>query len=137
MTIKKLKFVSLFLLLTAALFCSSCDKNHSKNRTISNEDFLKGAETKIKQKPDSVLFLTTVLLQNVSKNSVDETKLLKIFQLRQKAFATLQNIDSVFSNGEALRKIAARIPDSLAIAQSLLITTGGNVDYGSSKKLEK
>jgi tetratricopeptide (TPR) repeat protein len=57
--------------------------------------------------------------------------------LRQKAFATLQNMDSVLSNGEQIRKIASRIPDSLAIAQSLLVTVQGNVDYSSSKQLEK
>ncbi|MFV5693004.1 hypothetical protein ACM55K_13340 [Flavobacterium sp. LT1R49] len=137
MIIKKLKFVSVFLLITVALCYFSCNKDHSKNKAISTADFLKNLEIKIKQKPDSVLFFTTVLLQNASKNTLNDEKLLAIFQLRQKAFATLQNMDSVLSSGEAVRKIASRIPDLLALAQSLLITVEGNVDYGSSKKLEK
>lgn len=114
MIIKKLKFVSIFLLVTVALCYFSCDKKHSKNKAISTEDFLKDVEIKIKQKPDSVLFFTTVLLQNASKNTLNDEKLLAIFQLRQKAFATLQNMDSVLSSGEAVRKIASRIPDLLA-----------------------
>lgn len=137
MIINKFKFVSIFLSVMIAICSFSCDKNHSQSKVISNENFLTDIEIKINQKPDSILFLTADLLKNVSKNNLDDEKLLKIYQLRQKTFSTLQNMDSVFSNGEMVRKIALRIPDSLAFAQSLLITVAGNADYGSMQKIEK
>jgi hypothetical protein len=46
MIFKKLKFISFFLLITGVMSFSLCDQNHSKNRAISMEDFLKDVEKK-------------------------------------------------------------------------------------------
>lgn len=123
-----------FFVLFLILFTISCD--FIKKET-STDSILSKAENYLKKNPDSTLIIANQLLFQHSKDNFEDKKYLKIYQLKQQAFSNLQNLDSFFSSGEQVRKIASKISDSLAIAQSLLISVKGNVDYSSNKKLEK
>jgi tetratricopeptide (TPR) repeat protein len=57
-----------------------------------------------------------------------------LYLLRQEAFAQLQKMDSVVLNGERIRAIAKQIPDSLAIALSLL-PVRGDMDFAVQQKM--
>jgi tetratricopeptide (TPR) repeat protein len=129
-----LPFFTFFLIVLTLL---SCDNKHTKYTTTSSDLLLQKAENSLENHPDSTLLITQKVLSMLPKNTLDDKEQLRIYQLREKAFSMVQNIDSVWASGEQVRKIASKIPDSLAFAQSLLVTVKGNLDYSFNKKLEK
>ncbi len=124
------------ILLLLLLVLSSCNEIFdSKDFTVSNK-LLEIASKELNSKPDIVVVITDSVLHISDKNKLDNKILLKALVLRQKAFSRLENMDSVIAVGNKLRIIAERIPDSLAIANSLLLVKG-EVDYVEHRQLLK
>lgn len=126
-TIKKIGFGTFLLFLTLG-FLISCENNSSKNTNAAAKLVLEKAEKNLNNHPDSTLILTSVVLKNASKNAIQDKEQLALFQLRERAFASLKQTDSLHATGEKIREVASRIPDSLAIAESL-VTLFGDIDY--------
>jgi tetratricopeptide (TPR) repeat protein len=104
---------------------------------FSASDFDKlyqSAESNLLQNPDSTIVLTKKLIELGKKSNWNDSKQLKVYQLRQEAFAKTKNMDSVLLNGEKIREIALRNSDSLAIAKSLL-PVKGDVDFSAQQKM--
>lgn len=133
MIIKKKTFKCFLLLLIVTAILFSCKKNNFQE---SSEAFQK-AEKMLKNNPDSTIYFTQKELRHSSLKELRDIEKLQLYQLRLQAFIATKNIDSVMTNGHKLRIIASRIPDSLAIAQSVLSTIQANADYTVSKNLEK
>ncbi len=126
-----LNFLFIFLIVLSFF---SCKKRGSQSE-VSIEMKIFKAEKQLEKHPDSTLFYTHKILNSPIKNSLEDKELLTIYQLRQKAFAAVQNMDSVLSTGKKIRSVAAQIPDSLAIAQSLLLVKG-DIDFSEQQILE-
>lgn len=124
MKIFPLKFL---IILFAFIGIISCNKNRFTDQRFDKET--------LEKNPDLALKITDSLLLLNAKDSLKETDLLSIYQIRQKAFSKLKNIDSTVSVGEQIRAVATRIPDSLAMAESLLFFRGG-IDFNHIKKVE-
>ena len=124
---KYIRFILLFVV-TTALF--SCKKN---NLQESNVAFQK-AETLLEKQPDSVLIITHTVLSTSSWKNINDKEQLGWYALRQKAFAEIQNMDSVVAVGKKIRVLASKIPDSLAIANSLLLVRG-EIDFSSQQEM--
>lgn len=131
MVFKKMKYVLLVLLFAVFLTLFSCVKDKLSVLDL----WTKKADEYVENYPDSTLLYTQKVWDANAKNTLVDKEQLLIYQLRQKAFAALQNRDSVVSIGEHIREIAARIPDSTAMAESLLFFRGG-VDFNHIKKVE-
>ena len=112
----------------------SCD--FITNRDASTDKLLVKASNNLKKHPDSTLKIVDKILVLSTKNAIDDEKQLALYQLKQRAFLKLQKMDSVHVTGEKIREIASRIPDSLAIAESL-IPLFGDVDYNYLKTAKK
>lgn len=111
----------------------SCDKLAD----FGNSDFEKlyqSAQNKLDQEPDSTIKITQKLIQLAPNNNWNDSKLIKVYELRQEAFARIKNMDSVLVNGEKIREIALRLSDSLAIAKSLL-PVKGDIDFSAQQKM--
>nr|WP_315160572.1 hypothetical protein [uncultured Flavobacterium sp.] len=126
-----LNFVIILFLFTGII---SCNNNRFSGLPF-NDDVFNNATKNLEKHPDSSLKITDSLLRLNAKKSLKEADLLFVYQIRQKAFAKLKNSDSVVSTGQHIRDIATRIPDSLAMAESLLFFRGG-IDFNHIKKVE-
>jgi AraC-like DNA-binding protein len=130
----KISLLKVILVLSVLNPFFSCNDNHfSEEKNIKKK--LDNANLKLEKRPDITLNITDTLLNLNSKDSLKKSDLLLIYQVRQKAFSKLKKLDSVLSSGEHVRDIAANIPDSLAIAESLLYFRGG-IDFNHIKKVE-
>jgi tetratricopeptide (TPR) repeat protein len=114
----------LFLLLVSITF--SCDFTIISD--ASTDKLLVKAEKNLKKYPDSTLQIANKLLYLSSKNAISNEKQLVIYQLKHRVFSKLEIMDSVCLTGQKIREVASRIPDSLAIAETLL-RLYGNIDY--------
>ncbi len=114
----------LSLLLVSINF--SCDL--ISNSDPSTDGLIVKAENILKKHPDSTLQIANKLLYLSSKKAINDKKQLVIYQLKHRAFSKLDIMDSVCITGQKIREVASRIPDSLAIAETLL-RLYGNVDY--------
>ena len=74
------------------------------------------------------MYFANKLLDISSKKPIDDDTQLSIYKLKQRAFLNLRLMDSVYITGQKIRLVASRIPDSLAIAETLLNLLG-NTDY--------
>jgi tetratricopeptide (TPR) repeat protein len=104
---------------------------------FSTSDFDKlyqDAQSNLVQKPDSTIVITQKLIKLGQKTNWNDSKQLKVYQLRQEAFAKTKNMDSVLLNGEKIREIALRNSDSLAVAKSLL-PVRGEMDFSAQQKI--
>jgi tetratricopeptide (TPR) repeat protein len=92
------------------------------------------AQNDLVKEPDSTIIKTQKLIELAKENNWKDSKLIKIYELRQEAFAKTKNMDSVLLNGEKIREIALRNSDSLAIAKSLL-PVKGDIDFSAQQKM--
>lgn len=121
------------MLVFAGVFCLfSCTNGKSTNF----DSWVKKAEYHLKKNPDSTLFYTQKVLAANSPKGISNTEQLELYTLRQKAFATTENMDSVYATGEKIREVASKIPDSLAIAETLVVFYS-NVDFKYIEKVKK
>lgn len=119
------------MLAFTGVFCLfSCTNVQSTNFDL----WAKKAEEHLKKHPDSTLFYTQKLLSKTSQKKFGEKDQLQLYALRQKAFATIENMDSVVAVGKKIRVLASEIPDSLAIANSLLLVRG-EIDFISQQEM--
>ena len=123
----------LFLFFAIVPFLS-CENKSSENGNATRKVLLQKAEKNLKKNPDSTLFYTQKILKNVPKNTLGEEEQITIYQFRQKAFATIENMDSVVAIGKKIRVLASKIPDPLAIANSLLAVRG-DIDFSSQEEM--
>ena len=126
-----LKISFILLLVSVAISC-----NLINNTDASIDELLVKASYNLKKHPDSTLKTVNKLLVLSTENAIDDEKQLALYQLKQRAFLRLQLMDSVYVTGEKIREIASRIPDSLAIAETL-VPLYGNVDYKYLKEAKK
>ena len=127
---QKLKYLSAVLVLVATVGLFSCT-----NSKPTNFDLLaKKAEEHLKKNPDSTLFYTQKILSKTSQKDLSTAQQLQFYQLRQKAFAAIQNMDSVVAVGKKIRVLASEVQDSLAIANSLL-PVRGEIDFSSQQEM--
>lgn len=126
--------VSVFLMLLLSVLSISCDFISSTN--TPTELLLKNAEKHLSKYPDSTVLITNKLIKQYYKNDSDDNQKLKLFQLKYRAFLRLKKMDSVYSTGEIIREVASKIPDSLAIAETL-VQLYSDVDYKYIKNAKK
>jgi tetratricopeptide (TPR) repeat protein len=112
----------------------SCENKSYQSTTIAEKLMLQKAEGYLKKHPDSTLFYTQKLLSKTSQKKFGEKDQLQLYALRQKAFAAMENMDSVVAVGKKIRVLASEIPDSLAIANSLLLVRG-EIDFSSQQEM--
>ncbi len=120
---QSLKIVLILLLVSVT---SSCDL--MKKEDPSSKKFLVKAEKNLEKNPDSTIAIVNKLLLSSSKQAIDNEEQLALLQLKHRAFSELEIMDSVCVIGQKIREVASRIPDSLAIAETLL-RLYGNIDY--------
>ena len=118
------------LLFSFVHFIQSC--NSDNNKWGSSKDVIEKSESIIKSNSKELIKYTDSILKNNS--GLNKPSLIKLYELRQQAFSNLRIMDSVLSTGEQIRSIASQIPDSLAIAQSLLLVKG-DIEFKEQKKL--
>jgi len=123
-------FKKFLILLFISLFFS-CELSKKENN--SNSILLAKAEKNSKKQPDSTIAIVNRILNDSSKNSIDDEKKLKLLQLKFHAFSYLKKIDSACITGQKIRMVASRIPDSLAIAETML-RLYGNIDFNYLKE---
>lgn len=109
---------SVFLVLLMVVLSTSCDFFSSSNNPT--EIVLINAEKNLNKYPDSTLINSNKLIKHSLKKAIDDEDMLALLQLKQQAFFRLKKMDSVYIVGEEIREVASRIPDSLAIANTLL-----------------
>lgn len=112
----------------------SCENKSRQSATIAEKLMLQKAEGYLKKHPDSTLFYTQKLLSKTSQKKFGDKDQLQLYALRQKAFATIENMDSVVAVGKKIRVLASKISDSLAIANSLLLVRG-EIDFSSQQEM--
>nr|WP_315133156.1 helix-turn-helix domain-containing protein [uncultured Flavobacterium sp.] len=127
---QKLKYLSVILVLAAAFSLFSC----TKSKPTKLDLWIKKAENNVKKYPDSTLFYTHKILSSPSQKGWSEKEQLALYALRQKAFAAIENMDSVVAIGKKIRTLASEISDSLAIANSLL-PVRGEIDFSSQQEM--
>ena len=120
----------LFLLLVSITF--SCDFINNSDASI--DALLLKAEKNIKIHPKNSLLITKKILRDSIKKDIVDEKILKAYEIRQKSFAVLENMDSVLIVGKQIRLVASKISDSLAIANSLLLVRG-EIDFSSQQEM--
>jgi tetratricopeptide (TPR) repeat protein len=120
----------LFLLLVSITF--SCDFIYNSDSSI--DTLLLKAEKNIKNYPENSLLITKKILRDSIIKDIDDEKILKAYEIRQKSFAVLENMDSVLIVGKQIRFVASKISDSLAIANSLL-PVRGEIDFSSQQEM--
>lgn len=126
--------LNVLLIVLLASLVYSCDFITNKDSYIAGQ-FL-NAKNNLKKHPDSTIIIANKLIKKSLKNTVNEEEQLALFQLKYHAFLKLKKMDSVYVTGEKIRDVAARIPDSLAIAETL-IQLYGNVDYKYLKEVKE
>lgn len=127
---QKLKGLSVMLIFVAAFCLFSCAKDKPRNIDF----WTNKAEYHLKKHPDSTLFYTHKILISPLQKGWSEKEQLALYALRQKAFAAIENMDSVVAMGKKIRVLAAEISDSLAIANSLL-PVRGDIDFSSQQEM--
>ena len=127
---QKLKYLSVILVLAAAFSLFSC----TKSKPTKLDLWIKKAENNVKKYPDSTLFYTHKILISPLQKGWSEKEQLAMYALRQKAFAAIENMDSVVAVGKKIRILASEISDSLAIANSLL-PVRGDIDFSSQQEM--
>jgi AraC-like DNA-binding protein len=127
---QKLKYLPVLIVFAAAFYLFSCTLGQSTDIEI----WTNKAEDYLKKNPDSTLFYTQKGLSSQTKKSIGEKDQLQLYALRQKAFANLEKMDSVVAVGKKIRVLASEIPDSLAIANSLL-PIRGDIDFSSQQEM--
>ena len=110
-------YLNISLVLLLALLATSCD--YFKKDAVIDTSISK-AESNLKNHPDSTLKIANKLLYLSSKNAFDDEKRLAIYQLKYRAFLKFDKLDSFYITGQKIREVASKIPDSLAIAETLL-----------------
>lgn len=115
-----------FLSLLLVSITISC--NYSNNNDTLVENLLVKAEKNSEKNPDSTLQITNKLLQLTSISTIDDEKQLQIYKIKYRALLNLGLIDSICITGQKIREVASRIPDSLAIAETLIVLYS-DVDY--------
>lgn len=117
------------------LLLISCERmtNIFNNTTNKIQRAIQRAEAVLPNTPDSAIHITADLLSEADSLKIADQFRLKIYQLRVKAFKALGKTDSTLSNGQLVRETAALIPDSLAIAESIL-DLYSNVDFKYLKR---
>ena len=125
----------LLLVLLFALF--SC-KNTTYEDKIPNKykALFRDLDVKVNKDVKGVIHATDSLLNLSSTHSLNHASVLKIYTLRQQAFAKERAMDSVFSNGVQVRTLASAINDSLTIANSLMFIKG-TFDFSHLQAAEK
>lgn len=116
-----MKGISIGILLLMSLgLLNSCENKNTIKTANAVKLELVNAEKNLQKNPDSALAIVNKALLFSSKNIVQDEKKLALLQLKQRAFLKLQKMDSVCVTGQKIREVASRIPDSLAIAETLL-----------------
>ena len=118
-----LKIVLILLLVSIAVSCDLIKKENASTTIL-----LVKAEKNLKKNPDSTIAIVNKLLFSSSKQTIDNKEQLALLQLKHRAFSELEIMDSVCVTGQKIREVASKIPDSLAIAETLL-RLYGNIDY--------
>lgn len=130
MIFQNLKDLLIALTFVATFCLFSCTKDKSTNIDL----WTKKAENSVKKYPDSTLFYTHKILSSPSQKDFSDKEKLQLYALRQKAFAATENMDSVVAVGKKIRVLASEIPDSLAMAQSLLLVKG-DIDFSNQQEM--
>lgn len=125
-------FLKVLVVFSFILAASSCE-NFNKEDAVAKS--LTKAENFLKKYPDSTLNIANKLLASKSFNNLSKKNQLAIFQLKQQAFSNLEKMDSVLALGKKVRLLAAKIPDSIAIAKSLLLVKG-DIDFSAQQEIE-
>jgi len=121
------------IILSCAFLMISC--NQLNNFDTSDFDKLyQTAQNNLAQEPDSSIIVTQKIIELAKKNNWKDSKLIKVYELRQEAFAKTKNMDSVVVTGEKIRAIALEISDSLAIAKSL-VPVKGDIDFSAQQRM--
>lgn len=132
-TIKMLFSIHVLKACFVLFLLSSCNQFAKFDATDFDKKYQK-AQSNLLKNPDSTILITQDLLKIGQKNKWNDSKQLKIYQLRQEAFSKIKKMDSVLLNGEKIREIALRLSDSLAIAKSLL-PVKGDIDFSEQQKM--
>jgi tetratricopeptide (TPR) repeat protein len=133
MKITKWLSIGILLLMILGLLIS-CKNKNTKNTTAKAKLELEKAEKNLKKHPDSTLIYTQIILSKTAQKDFSNKDQLQFYVLRQKAFAEIENMDSVVAVGKKIREIASKIPDSLAMANSLL-PIRGDIDFSSQQEM--
>lgn len=123
---KKLHFIANTIILLFLSLFFSCDLINNKD--APTDALVVKAEKNLLKYPDSTLTIVNKILLDSSKHAIDDEKQLALFQLKHRAFSKLEIMDSVCITGQKIRAVASRIPDSLAIAETML-RLYGNIDF--------
>lgn len=128
--------IACFFVLVFSTLLFSCNNNNTAEDNIPSKfkPLFKDLDNQIQADANKVVKVTDSLLYKTDNASLDNYTLVKIYQLRQQAFSGLKKMDSVLYAGEKIRTYAAQIPDSLAIAKSLLLVKG-DIEFKEQKKL--
>lgn len=129
----KVFLIASYLFLLAAILPSCTNTSSSVFFSANQNKWINTTSLLVNQYPDSVCFMIDSVLKNKFNEKIKDTYVIKLLQLKQKAFARLKLTDSVLVTGEAIREVASEISDSLAMAETLIPLFGG-VDYKHIKK---
>jgi hypothetical protein len=116
----------LVCLFACVLVFSFCTNVNLKGR-LSNvqKELLEKARQQIDIHPDSSLLFIDSLLRKVDEKNIKDPNLLLLLELKQQAFLKLRLMDSFYISGQRIREVASMIPDSLAMAKTLISLYGG------------
>jgi len=127
-----------FILALLVLVLASCERM-AKVFDSSASDIhaqIEQAAALSTQLPDSAVHITDALLKYADTIDISDKQLLKIYQIRVKAFIALGKTDSTLASGQFVRETAALISDSLAIAETIL-DLYSNVDFKYIKRAQR
>jgi AraC-like DNA-binding protein len=127
-------YTCIFLLLV--LLIVACDQitNVLGDRSPQSKKEIERATALLANNPTALITYTDSIIHHVIYTQKTIPYWIKVYELRQKAFADLQQMDSVVTSGEMIRSLASQHSDSLAMANSLLLVKG-DIDYASQKKM--
>lgn len=129
------KFILYSLLFLSSISCRKLE-NPFSSAVNKRNTLLQNAVALVNSNPDSTIKITGQLLYATDSLLLNEQFQLKTLQLRKTAFSNINKIDSQLICGENIRILAATIPDSLAIAESL-IDLYSNVDVKYIKRAKR
>lgn len=129
------KFILYSLLFLSSISCRKLE-NPFSSAVNKRNSLLQNAVALVNSNPDSTIKITGQLLYATDSSLLNEEFQLKTLQLRKTAFSNINKIDSQLICGENIRILAATIPDSLAIAESL-IDLYSNVDVKYIKRAKR
>lgn len=118
------------------LLIVACDQitNVLGDRSPQSKKEIERATALLANNPTALITYTDSIIHHVIYTQKTIPYWIKVYELRQKAFADLQQMDSVVTSGEMIRSLASQHSDSLAMANSLLLVKG-DIDYASQKKM--